>query len=122
LIVMNGVLDVRLESYRGVNRRLAKLPGEQKSEDAGKQAGKHASDEQGANHDCRPPSRSVAGKAEEVTGIVEPLVNVAATNYRRCALLGADDVQHEQQHETSQNSPRKPFVNGNRDRGRYWAR
>jgi hypothetical protein len=37
-------------------------------------------------------------------------------------LLGPDDVQQEQQRETSERKPRQPFVNRNHDRGRYWAR
>jgi hypothetical protein len=64
----------------------------------------------------------VAGEAEEVTGIMEPLVHIVATNDRCCALLGPDDVQQEQERETSESNPRKPFLDGNRDWGRYWAR
>jgi hypothetical protein len=98
------------------------LPGEEKSENAGKKASEHASDEQCANHGCRPSGRSVAGETEEVTRIVEPFVHVLATNDRCGALLGPDDVQQEQQRETSESYPRKPFLDGNRDWGRYRAR
>jgi hypothetical protein len=92
---MNRIFDVRLKCDGRVDRGLSKLPGEEKSENAGKKAGEHASDEQCANHGCRACGRSVAGETEEVTRIVEPLVHVLATNDRCCALLGPDDVQQE---------------------------
>ena len=44
----------------------------------------------------------MAGEAEQVAGVVHPLVHALAADERRCPLLHADDIEKEEQQDTGE--------------------
>ena len=57
---------------------------------------------------------SVTGKAEKVASVVHELVHVHAAEQRGRALLGADEIDRQQQNKAGENRPRQPFAKRNR--------
>jgi hypothetical protein len=63
-----------------------------------------------------PDTASVAGKGEEVTAVVDELVDGVATDQRQRALLGPDEVQQHEHHGAEEDGVRGEVADG--DRGR----
>jgi hypothetical protein len=58
----------------------------------------------------------MTGKPKKVTAVVEKLVDIHARDERRRSLLGADEVDCDQEQETAEDGPWQKFAdrNGNR--------
>src|SRR6478736_5401556 len=54
--------------------------------------------------------RSVAGEAEQVARVVDPLVDGGAAGERHRALLGTYDVEQEEQDYAGEHGPGEPFA------------
>src|SRR5579872_4941455 len=56
---------------------------------------------------------SVTGKAEKMPSVVHEFVHIHAADERGCSLLGADEIDRNQQNQAGENRPRQPFAEGN---------
>jgi hypothetical protein len=55
----------------------------------------------------------VTGETEEVTTVVEELVDIHARDERRGPLLGADEIDCQQEKEAAENGPRQKLADRN---------
>jgi hypothetical protein len=113
MIRVPGVRELILERDRAVDLRLAEHLGEPEREQARDGADQHAAQEQMPDHDGVGRA-SVAGEAEQVAAVVQELVDIHARNERCRALLGADEIEREQQHQPGEDRPRQELADRNR--------